>query len=80
MKTELMFLKGKKTGKVKGKRKEKAKKVEVPFNWQKNASSRPKRQCNLSAEVTHPFLDNHTTFDIFSVVKNFDSLLKLLVD
>ena len=79
-KTEVMFLKQKKKGKVKEKGKEKAKKVEVPLNRQKRASPHPEKQRNLFAEVTHPFPDNHTPFFVFSVVKNFDSLLKLLVD
>ena len=66
--------------KEKGKVKEKAKKVEVPLNWQKKASPRPKRQCNPSTEVIRPFPDNHTPFDVFSVVTNLDPLQKLLVD
>ena len=39
-----------------------------------------KTKCNLSAEITHPFGDNDTHFDVFSVVTNLDPLLKLLVD
>ena len=63
-----------------GRQKKKAKKVEVPLNWQKKASPHPKRQCNLSAEVICPFPENHTPFDVFSVVTNLDPLQKLLVD
>ena len=57
-----------------------AKKVEVPLNWLKKASPHPNRQCNHSAAVTHPFPDNHTPFDLFSVVKNLDPMLKLLIE
>ena len=53
-------------------------KAEVPLNWWKRASPYPKRQCNHYARVTHPFPDNHTPFDLFSVAKNLDPLLKLL--
>ena len=51
----------------------KAKKVEIPLNWQRNGSHH-KRQCNLSAEMTNPFPDNHTHFDVFSVVTNLDHI------
>ena len=91
-KTELMSLKQKYKPKGQSKEKEKGKgnekekgiekvkKVEVPWNWQKNASPHPKRKCNLSEEVTLAFPGNHTPFNVFSVVTNLDPLLKLLVD
>ena len=41
---------------------------------------RPKETKNISAEMTHPVPDNHTPFDIFSVVTNLNPLLKLLVE
>ena len=57
--------KGQSKEKEKWKRKQEGKKVEVPLIWQKKASPHPKRQCNFSAEVTHPFPDSHTPFDVF---------------
>ena len=39
-----------------------------------------KRQCNLSAKVTHTCPDNHTSFGVISVVTNLHPLLKLLLD
>ena len=41
---------------------------------------RPKETKNISAEMTHPVPDNHTPFDVFSVVTNLNPLLKLLVE
>ena len=72
--------KGQSEEKEKRKGKEKAKKVEVPLNWRKKASPHPKEQCNLSAEVIHPFPENHTPFDVFSDVTNLEKLLELLVN
>ena len=72
--------KGQSKEKKKGKGEEKTKKVKIPLNWKKRVSPHPKQQCNLSAEVTHSFPDNHTPFDVFSVVTNLNILLELLVD
>ena len=67
-------------GNEKGKGKKKAKKVKVNFNWREKALLHPKREGNPSVNVTHPSPDNHSPFDVFSVVTNLDPILKLLVD
>ena len=50
------------------------------MNIRKKVSPYPKRQCNISAEVTRPFPNIHTPSDVISVVTNLDPLLELLVD
>ena len=51
-------------------------KVKILLNLRKKTLPHPKRQYNISAEVIHPFTDNHTPFDVFSIVTNLDPLLK----
>ena len=50
------------------------------MNSRKKASPHPKRQCNISVEVTHLSPDNHAPLDLFYVVINLNPLLKLLVN
>ena len=56
----------------------KDKKVKILLNLRKKTLPHSKRQYNISAEVIHPFTDNHTPFDVFSVVTNLDPLLKYI--
>ena len=76
--------KGKGKGKHKGKNKRKSKEkeikpCEIDFTWEENHAPYAKEQCNLKADIIHQFPEHHIPFDIFSVVTNFDGLVKLLV-
>ena len=55
-----------KKGKDKGKEKAKKKKV-IEFKWSKRPTPKQKKSFNLEAHITHPFPEQYTPFDVFSV-------------
>ena len=61
------------------KAREKSNLVTLNLNLQKQAPYEME-QCSLKAGIIHQFSDYHILPDVFSAVKNLDSLVKRLVD
>ena len=68
-----------KKGKCKGKEKAKKKK-DFEFKWRKRPTPNQKQPSDLGAEITYPFPEHHTTFNVFSVVTNIDTLVKMIIE
>ena len=50
------------------------------FKRNKRPTSNQKQPSDLEAQITHPFLEDYTPFDVISAIINLDALGKIIVE